>query len=129
MLLSRESSITTARYSFSPCFQSAIWVRSLFRKSLTSSLLTIGALVSFFPTAVTVRFTVPGPAARTVVAADPNAKPNDPTIKARRPRFVFFMIAMTPFSCLHVVRCNAGWKEYQTDEFGRMNEWGASVQP
>src|SRR5436309_8072548 len=97
MPLSRESSIRTARYNFSPCFQSAIWVCSLFRKNWTSSLVTIGGLVSFLPTAVTVMATVPGPAAMPVAPKSPEIRVSTPIIRTIRLGFVFFIIVVSPF--------------------------------
>src|SRR5216684_520650 len=108
--LSNESSISTARYSFPPCFQSATWVRSLFRKSWTLSLVTIGGLVFFLPTAVTVMVTVPGSAATAFATKSPNSKVIAPIIRARRLGFAFFIIEITPFTYLHTIRCTAGLK-------------------
>src|ERR1700730_5704739 len=69
MLVSRESSINTARKRFSPRRQSATCKRSFPWYNSTSSFLTGGGCVFFFPTAVTV--VVTGSAARVAVAAKP----------------------------------------------------------
>src|SRR5438874_3375528 len=90
------AAVRTARYSFSPCFQSAVWLRSLFRKSWTLSLVTIGGLVFFLPTAVTVMMTVPGSTARVFAAKNPHTKASVPINRARRLGFAFFIIEITP---------------------------------
>src|SRR6266480_330243 len=128
MSLSSESSISTARYSFSPCFQSATWARSLFRKSWTLSLVTIGGLVFFLPTAVTVMVTVPGSAARAFAAKNPHTKASVPINRARRLGFAFFIIEMTPFAYLQTIRCTAGPKS-STPRAGLPLKSARSVSP
>src|SRR5258708_1208613 len=128
MPLSNESSIRTARYSLPPCLQSATWVCSLFRRSWTLSFVTSGGLVSFLPTAVTVRVTVPGSAATAFAANNPNAKATVPVISAIRLGFALFIILITPFTYLHVIRCIIARNAYMKGLF-RSRGGGAGRSP